>query len=213
MSRWVSLNQARAKASANSSGFSWKRLRDLLVDRVHAHRHVGGGHHRRCFLTGRARRAPCALIGDVLGQPLPGAGRALGQLPLVAEQHIEVAHVPLGRVGRPGAFDAAGDGVAALAAAEACSSSRGPAPRCGAASGSGRRGRGRRRRGTCRRCGRRRSARRSPRRSSPCGRRSRGCRGPEATGSGLPFGALRVHVDQAHLHGGQRVLELAVAAE
>jgi hypothetical protein len=25
MSRWVSLNQARAKASANSSGFSWKR--------------------------------------------------------------------------------------------------------------------------------------------------------------------------------------------
>ena len=25
MSRWVSLNHARAKASANSSGFSWKR--------------------------------------------------------------------------------------------------------------------------------------------------------------------------------------------
>ncbi len=26
MSRWVSLNQARAKASANSAGFSWNRL-------------------------------------------------------------------------------------------------------------------------------------------------------------------------------------------
>jgi hypothetical protein len=46
------------------------------------------------------------------------AGGALGEFPLVAEERLEVAHVPLGGVGLPCAFDAAGDGVASHAGAE-----------------------------------------------------------------------------------------------
>ena len=61
-------------------------------------------------------------------------------------------------------------------------------------------------------CGRRRSARPSPRRSSPCGRTSRGCPAPRPSGSGLAVRAFRVDVDQAHLHGGERIVELPVAA-
>ncbi|MCY1223675.1 hypothetical protein D9M72_358110 [compost metagenome] len=53
-----------------------------------------------------------------LGLPLIGARRALGQLPLVAEQGFQVAVVPFGRRWRPGTLQAAGDGVAGLATAE-----------------------------------------------------------------------------------------------
>jgi hypothetical protein len=56
------------------------------------------------------------LFLDVDRLPLVGAGGDLGQFPLIAEQQVEIAHVPLGRVGRPGAFDARGDGVGGLAA-------------------------------------------------------------------------------------------------
>ena len=45
------------------------------------------------------------------------AGRALGQLPLVAVQVLHEVVVPLHRVGGPGAFEAAGDRVPGLAAA------------------------------------------------------------------------------------------------
>ena len=186
MSRWVSLNQARAKASANWSGLLEEAPRDLLVGRVEAQRQVGGQHRRQPLLRrvvrrpGRRRRA--------LGLPLLGAGRALGQLPLEVEQVLEEVVAPLGRRLGPGDFRAAGDGVGADAGAvlavpaEALvlDARRLPVP--------ARRTTDRRRRGSCRRCGRRRSARPSPRRSSPCGRRSRGCRRAAATGSGLPFG-------------------------
>ncbi len=46
-------------------------------------------------------------------------GRTLRQLPLVAEQVVEVVVVPLRRVGGPCAFQPAGDRVAAIAAAKA----------------------------------------------------------------------------------------------
>ena len=49
--------------------------------------------------------------------PLPRAGWALGQVPLVAEERLEVAVVPLDRGRRPRALEAAGDGVPALARA------------------------------------------------------------------------------------------------
>ena len=48
-----------------------------------------------------------------------GAGRAFGQLPVVAEEHLEVGVVPGGRRGGPGAFEAAGDRVVAAAGAVA----------------------------------------------------------------------------------------------
>src|SRR6059036_4001963 len=51
--------------------------------------------------------------------PLMRAGRALRQLPFVAEQVVEVVVAPLRRRGGPGDFQAAGDGVATLARAEA----------------------------------------------------------------------------------------------
>ncbi len=50
--------------------------------------------------------------------PLLGAGRALGQLPFVLEQVLEEQVAPLGRRLRPGDFRAAGDGVTADAGLE-----------------------------------------------------------------------------------------------
>jgi hydroxyethylthiazole kinase-like sugar kinase family protein len=51
MSRWVSLNQARAKASANWSGFSWKRREIGLVDRVEAQARSAVEHHGGALLA------------------------------------------------------------------------------------------------------------------------------------------------------------------
>src|SRR5262245_17684087 len=59
-----------------------------------------------------------ALCRCVLGSPLERTGRTLRQLPLVAEQVLEVAVVPLHRVRGPGALQAAGDRVSAFAALE-----------------------------------------------------------------------------------------------
>ena len=55
----------------------------------------------------------------VLGDPLPGAGWTFGQLPVVAEHHLEIALVPAGGVRLPGPFNATGDGVFRLAGLEA----------------------------------------------------------------------------------------------
>lgn len=88
---------------------------DLAVDRVEPHRQVGDQHRRL------ARRA-AERIGDdrlgVLGLELPGAGRALGQFPLVAVQQLQVAVAPLRRLVRPHHLQAAGDGVGPLAGGE-----------------------------------------------------------------------------------------------
>ena len=62
------------------------------------------------------RHLVCA--GAIPGRPLPGAGRALHLFPLVAKQRVEIAVVPGYRGRCPGAFDATGDGIAALAAAK-----------------------------------------------------------------------------------------------
>ena len=93
--------------------------RDRLVDWVHPHRYVRGGHHGRDPFR-RIVGGWCeVLVSYILWPPLPGAGGALCQFPLMAEQHVEIAHVPLDRVRRPGTFQAAGDRVIPLAAAEA----------------------------------------------------------------------------------------------
>ena len=57
------------------------------------------------------------LVSRLLRRPLPSARRALGQLPLVAEQHVQIAVVPLGRGRRPSAFQTAADLITTLAAA------------------------------------------------------------------------------------------------
>src|SRR6202023_483428 len=88
-----------------------------LVDRVHAKREVGRQHRRSVTLrwvvgVGDSPRA-CA----VLRLPLVGGRRALGQLPLVAEQGLEEAVVPRHRGWRPDNLDTTGDRVGALAGA------------------------------------------------------------------------------------------------
>src|SRR5262245_40492887 len=59
-----------------------------------------------------------ALGLGILGSPLVGAARTLGQHPLVTEQVLEVAVVPFHRVGGPGALQAAGDRMRASAGLE-----------------------------------------------------------------------------------------------
>ena len=90
-------------------------LADPVVDRVHLHRHVGVGHHRHAALRRVRRIDRHVIFADFHGLPLLGAGRALGELPLVSEEHLEIAHVELRRVGRPRALGAAGDRVGGLA--------------------------------------------------------------------------------------------------
>ncbi len=59
-----------------------------------------------------------ARTGAALGRPLVRAGRALRQLPLIAEQGVEVAAVPFHRVGGPCAFQPAADRMDTFAVAE-----------------------------------------------------------------------------------------------
>ena len=93
--------------------------RDRLVDGIHPHGHVRGGHHGRMALRRIVGIRHGVRAGAVLRHPLPRAGGALRHFPLVAEQGVEVAVVPCHRGGGPCAFDAAGDRIAALAGAEA----------------------------------------------------------------------------------------------
>src|SRR5262249_56964444 len=92
---------------------------DLLVRRIEAQGEVRGQHGGRATLRRivgiRNRAGAC----PVLRRPLMRTGRALRQLPLVAEQVLEEAVAPLGRRRGPGDFEAAGDGIVALAGAEA----------------------------------------------------------------------------------------------
>ncbi|MCY1239139.1 hypothetical protein D3C81_1675570 [compost metagenome] len=89
--------------------------RDLFVLGVETQRQVRGQHRRPQLL----RRVVCMRDGfaAILGHPLVGAGRALGRLPIVAEQVFQVAVAPLRRRLAPGHLQPAGNGVGALAAA------------------------------------------------------------------------------------------------
>src|SRR5471030_3307410 len=91
--------------------------RDLLVGGVEAQRQVGGEHCRPLLL--RRIVSVRDRFGAVLGDPLVGAGGALGQFPFVAEEVLKEAVAPLRRRAGPGDFQAARDRVAALATAEA----------------------------------------------------------------------------------------------
>ena len=87
--------------------------RDLLVHRVHTHRHVGGRHHRSVLQLAGRGVGHGVLATD--RRPLLRSGGALGELPFVAEERLEVAVVPLRRRGGPGTLDPARRGVGALA--------------------------------------------------------------------------------------------------
>ena len=92
-------------------------LGNLAILGVEFERHVGIRHHgfaadRRILHIHRH-----ILFSDIDRFPLMGPRRRFLQPPVVLEQQLEVAVVPLGRVGGPGPFDAAGHSVAADAAA------------------------------------------------------------------------------------------------
>src|SRR5207249_1015016 len=93
--------------------------RDSFVNRVEPQGEVRGQHSWRVTLSRvasiRNRAGACATLRF----PLMRAGRALRQLPFVAEQVLEVVVAPLRGRGGPGDLQAAGDRVTPLARAEA----------------------------------------------------------------------------------------------
>ncbi len=150
-----------------------------------------------------------AGAGAILRLPLMRTGRALRQFPFVAEQVLEEVVAPLRGRGGPGDFQAAGDRVARLCRCRSCSSSPKPCSSRPAASGSG---------PTC-----------------DAGRGAVGLAEGMAAGDerdgflvvhrhaaegladivrrrdriGIAVRAFGVDVDQAHLHRGERILQLA----
>ena len=93
-------------------GIVVEALRDRTVGRVLDHRHVCIGHHgheadRRILNIDRL-----VFFLDVDGVvDLRPCGR-VSELPVVVEQQVEVAVVPLGGVGGPGTFNTGADGIA-----------------------------------------------------------------------------------------------------
>ena len=173
--------------AANSSGFSRKRreIFSYAGSRRSARSVVSiVGRPLRRAVVGRRGRSSSAS----LAHPLVGTGRALRQLPLVAEQVVEEVVAPPGRRGVQVTSRPLVMASRALAGAVAALPAEALLARPGSPRAPGRRGRGRRRRGSCRRCGRRRSARRSPRRSSPSGANVSRMSRAAATGSGSPLG-------------------------
>ena len=147
------------------------------------------------------------FCGDVFGQPLVGAGRALDQFPFIFEQYFQVTHVPFDRVRFPSPFDAAADRVAGLAAAETALPTEalflktgcfrlGPHMGCrtGAVAFAERMAAGNQRDGFF-----------------VVHRHAGECFAYIATRGdrvGIAIRSFRIHIDQAHLHGCQRVFQI-----
>ena len=93
--------------------------RNWLIDGIHAQRHVGRGHHRREAFLAAFRIGDGAGRFGILRSPLIGAARPGDHFPIVLEQHFQVVVVPSDGRFRPSAFNAARDGIGALAAAKA----------------------------------------------------------------------------------------------
>ena len=152
-----------------------------------------------------------AGAGATLRSPLIRAGRALRQLPFVAEQVLEEVVAPLGRRGGPGDLDAAGDRVAALAAAIAAHPAetlRLDGHRLRLATNVGGRARAV--------CLAERVSARNQRdglfvvHRHPAERLSNvSRRGNRIRGAVRPF---RIHIDETHLHGAEWIRQLPVAA-
>ena len=90
-------------------------LGDRPVDRVELEGEVGRQHHRGVPL-GRVVSVRHGVLGlGVLGRPLLGAGRALGELVVVGEQVVQEPVVPLRRLVGPRALEPTGERVGAVA--------------------------------------------------------------------------------------------------
>ena len=91
--------------------------RYLPVGGVEFQREVRREHHRRVPYGRIVRIGNEGRCLTVCGLPLDCAARALGFHPIEREQIVEILRRKRNRVGRPGAFQTAGDGVVALARA------------------------------------------------------------------------------------------------
>jgi hypothetical protein len=187
-------------------------FRDRAVDRIQPQREVRR-QHCGCVPLRRIVRIRHRALGlGILRRPLEGTGGALGQLPVVLVQVVQESVTPLRRRFRPRAFEAAADGVAPLAGAEAVL----PAETLqfewsGLRLGANMVGRRGRTMGLAERV----AADDQRRRLLVVHRHA--CEGLADVPSGregirLAIGALGVHVDQAHLHGAEWLAEFPVPA-
>ncbi len=144
-------------------------------------------------------------------RPLKGAGRALGQLPFIAEEVLEEVVAPPGRRRRPGDLDAAADRVAALARAEAALPAETLLLDAGGFGLGTHEGRIAGAMGLAEAvtAGDERHGLLVVHRHAREGLADVPRRGDRI---GLAVRPFRVDVDQAHLHGGQRIREITVAA-
>lgn len=161
------------------------------------------------MLLRRIERVGNHRVG-ALRDPLVRARRALRQLPLVAEQVLEEVVAPLRRRRRPRDFEPARDRVRALARAVRAL----PAEALRFDARGLRLGADVRRGPRAVRLAERVAARDQRDRLFVVHRHAReGVTNVARRGDriGIAVRAFRIHVDEAHLHGGERVLELAVA--
>ena len=182
---------------------------DLLVGSVKPEREIGGEHGGQMFFPGVKR------IGNarfrILSYPLVSFGRTPSQLPIVLEEVLKIVVGPLGRCLSPSDLQTAGDGIGPLAAAEVadpaeslfldlgCFGSR--ADMTGRAStmalSEGMASSNQRHGLLVIHC--------HPGEGLPDIPRG-------GNRVGVAIGSFGVHIDESHLHGGKRVLELAVTA-
>ena len=184
--------------------------RNFPVSRIKLHRHIGRGHDRRVALGGIMRIRHGISECAVGWNPLMCAGRGFGQHPIMVHQVFEVVIVPLGRIVGPSTFNAAGDGMHAHAGMEAAHPAqahlfqrRGFRFRANMGCGAGAMALAEGMATGGQRHGFfviHRHARKSFANVAARGDRVR-----------ITIRAFRVDVDQAHLHGGQRVFQNAVA--
>ena len=185
--------------------------RNGLIGRVEPQRQVGGQHGRSMALAAVMRVGHQARAGAVLGRPLLGARRAAGQLPLIVEQIVEEVVAPLRGRGGPGHLEPAADGVAAHARAMRAAPAQALLGNVGAF-----------RLRTHQRCVAR--AMGLAEGVAACDQRNGLFVVHRHAGKGvanvarrrqrvrIAIGAFGIDVDQAHLHGRQRVFQVAVAA-
>ena len=87
-------------------------LGDLAILGVELHRHVGVGHDRLAADRGVLDVDRHVFFLDVHRLPLPSPGRGLLQPPVIAQQQLEVAVVPLGGMSGPCPLNTTGHGIA-----------------------------------------------------------------------------------------------------
>ena len=184
--------------------------RDRAIDRIHFHRHIRRGHHRQMGDAGIMGIHHAVFGRTVHRVPLLRPRGAFAQGPVIFEQDLEIPHVPSGGIGLPSPFDPRPRGMGTHAGAKGIlptqtllfkARSFGFTPHKGGVA-----------RAVC-------LAKGMPARHQGYGFfiiHRHACKGFANVAArchriGHAVRAFGVHVDQPHLHSGQRVFQLAVA--